>query len=579
MKTADGFGQLIDPAPKDLDLKDAYSKENLDAMRADQERRRGQWFSNYGPSVAQVAYSPGTLRKPLDTPPYSMLRQVSRESLIDRAIISRRVEDVKGLARKVVVPGKQRGWRVVHKRFDDPNFDSNDPNIQKRCLEMEHLISNPVNTYHKTFRDFLVVAVQEELIIDRRAMVIARDKKGRPVDYYLLPGDTILPVLYVLMPWMARRGITNERVARMMLSEEWSTKTGLTIDITNASYVQEVDGQIVGAWNKDEIDVEWTNPSGELNRWGFGTSVLEQSLQATGLLLNMFNFNKDMFRPGFPSRMLVLSGDYSAEGLSTFERQILGQGGPASPKSKMPVLPGPENMRAQVLDLAQTPSDMQFEQFFRLMASIKCSFFGMHPSRLNLSDRGPQGIILGSGNATGEISETINEEGLYSLLESNADWLTRSLIHPHYEDLVLIFDGITPQDERTMLSNLQLESQWSTKNEIRARRNLPPLSDDDGGLSIADPIWLQVVTAKKQEAQQAQQSQQYGQGDFGQGGQPPAGGGAPPEQGAPPDQGAQQMPPEMAAQGGGGQPQIPPEMLAQLMAQASGGGGQPPPAQ
>jgi hypothetical protein len=60
----------------------------------------------------------------------------------------------------------------------------------------------------------------------------------------------------------------------------------------------------------------------------------------------MFNFNEDLFRPGFPSRMLVLSGDYSAEGLSTFERQILGQGNPGSPKSKMPVLPGPENMRA-----------------------------------------------------------------------------------------------------------------------------------------------------------------------------------------------------------------------------------------
>ena len=555
----DQFGHAITPKAKDLDPKEVFSKANMETMDKNIERQRGRWFSNYGPTTSFMASTPGALRKPLDTPPFPMLRAVARESLIDRAIISRRIEDIKGLSRKVVVPGKQRGWRVVHRRFDDPNYDSNTPEIERRCRHMEELIENPNSTYHKTFRDFLTVGVQEEIIIDRRAMVIPRDKHGRPKGYYLLPGDTVLPVLYVLMPWMAQKGITNERVARMMLTEEWSQKTGLSIDITNAAYIQEVDGQIVGAWTKDEIDVEWTNPSGELNRWGFGVSLLEQSLAATALLLNMFNFNKDLFRPGFPSRMLVLSGDYSAEGLSSFERQILGQGGAGTPKSKMPVLPGPENMRAQVLDLTNTPNDMQFEQFFRLMSSIKCAFFGMHPSRLNLSDRGPSGFIVGSGNATGEISETINEDGLYSLLESNADWLTRTLIHPYYEDLVLIFDGITPQDEQTLLRNLQVESQWSTKNEIRARRNLPPLSEEEGGLTIADPIWLQVISMQQQQQQMAQQQQQYEQGDFGQGGAPPPGmppGGAPPPG----------MPP-----GGAPPPGIDPAALAAMAGAPPGG--------
>jgi hypothetical protein len=232
-------------------------------------------------------------------------------------------------------------------------------------------------------------------------------------------------------------------------------------------------------------------------------------------------------------------------------------------------------MRAQVLDLANTPSDMQFEQFFRLMASIKCAFFGMHPSRLNLSEKASQGALFGGANATGEIAETINEEGLYSLLESNADWLTRSLIHPHYDDLTLIFDGITPQDERTIVANLQLESQWSTKNEIRARRNLPPLLQEEGGDSIADPIWLQIVNMKQQMEMMAMQSQQYGQGDFGGG--PPGAEGAPP--GGPP--GAEGAPPggsPGAPPGAGGPPGgIPPELLAQIAAQAGQGGGAPPP--
>lgn len=530
----DMYGNAINPTKKDLTPEEFMSKSNMEKMGKEEMRRRGQWFSNYGPTVSNIGAISGTLRKPLDTPPFMMLRQVAKESLIDRAIVSRRVEDVKGLARRITVPGKQRGWRVVHKRFDDPNFDSSEKSIQRRCREMEELIEKPKRLYHKTFRDFLAVSVQEELIIDRRAMVLSRDRKGRPSGYYLLPGDTILPVLYVLMPWMAKRGITNERVARMILTEEYSLKAGVTIDISDAAYVQEIDGQIVGAWREDEIDIEYSNPSGELNRWGFGSSLLEQSLQATALLLNMFNFNKDLFRPGFPSRMLILSGDYSAEGLSAFERQILGQGGPTTPKSKMPVLPGPENMRAQVLDLTNTPNDMQFEQFFRLMASVKCSFFGMHPSRLNLAEVNPSGIVMGSGSATHEVSKTINEEGLYSLLESNADWLTRTLIEPHYDDLLLVFDGLHEESEAAVLQSLQVEGTWSTMNEIRARRNLPQLSDMEGGDMINNGVWLQWVNMKKQEKAQKDAQKQYEQGNFsgqqGQGG-PPQQGGAPGQEG------------------------------------------------
>lgn len=549
----DMFGHPIAPTKKDLDMREAFSKANIDKREIEEQRKRGQWFSNYGPTVTNIGSISGTLKKPLDTPPFIMLRQVAKESLIDRAIISRRVEDIKGLSRKVMVPGKQRGWRVVHKRFDDPNFDSSDRHIQHRCREVEEIIEKPMKVYHKTFRDFLTIAVQEELILDRRAMVINRDHKGRPKDFYLLPGDTILPILYVIMPWMAKKGITNERIARMILSEEFSQKAGIPIDISEAHYVQEIDGQVVGAWKADEIDVEWSNPSGELNRWGFGTSVLEQSLQATALLLNMFNFNKDLFRPGFPSRMLILSGDYSAEGLSTFERQVLNQGGAATPKSKMPILPGPENMRAQVLDLSATPNDMQFEQFFRMMASLKCSFFGMHPSRLNLGDRGPDGFIMGSGSSTHEVAESVNEEGLYSILESNADWLTRTLVQPYYDDLVLIFDGLHEESEAVVLQTLQMESMWSTKNEIRARRNLPPLSDDEGGDMLTDGIWVQWVNLKKQEKAQQEAQQQYEQGNFGQqGGQP-------------------------GQEGQGGEQQMGPEQMAAMQQMMGGGGGQQPP--
>ena len=53
---------------------------------------------------------------------------------------------------------------------------------------------------------------------------------------------------------------------------------------------------------------------------------------------------------------------------------------------------GKGNMKAQVLDLTSTPSDMQFEQFFRLMAAIKCSFFGNAPFSFKFVRPGASGI-------------------------------------------------------------------------------------------------------------------------------------------------------------------------------------------
>jgi hypothetical protein len=252
----DMYGNAITPNTKDL-LPETLEKA-MPNTRGDEEkkspevvRRRGQWFSNYGPIINNVGRLSGTLRKPSDTPPFMMLRQVAKDSLIDRAIIDRRVEDIKGLAQtKSMCRGNKgdgasyisvlttRGLMLVTKILHDA------------AGKWKIYYDKPNRLYHKTFRDFLTVAVQEELVIDRRAMVITRDGKGRPTDFYLLPGDTVLPVLYVLMPWMMKKGLTNERVARMMMTEELSQKAGMSIDITEAAYVQEVDGQVVGAWKR-----------------------------------------------------------------------------------------------------------------------------------------------------------------------------------------------------------------------------------------------------------------------------------------------------------------------------------------
>ena len=59
-------GNAISPTKKDLDPQEFLSKSNSEKIAVEDQRRRGQWFSNYGPNVTNVGSLNGTLRKPLD---------------------------------------------------------------------------------------------------------------------------------------------------------------------------------------------------------------------------------------------------------------------------------------------------------------------------------------------------------------------------------------------------------------------------------------------------------------------------------------------------------------------------------
>lgn len=484
----------------------SYTSLLKSAQEEKEEARRGTYFSDWGTEWAGIAAGPS--EKPAGTVSFNTLRKKLLQSQIDLVIFSTRKSQVKHLAKRCIIPNKQVGYRVVHERYADPNFDVTD-DIKERCREVEHFIDHPAKGIHSSFAHLATIAVHEEMCIDRKVMIKTLGRGQRPVTYQLIPGDTIKPVVEVVIPWMKKKGWTNVAVATEAMSEK------LGIDLTKADYLQVLDEKIVGAWDEQEIDVDITQPSIEINQILYGTSLLEVSLEATEAFLAAWNYNTELFKLNMPESVLVVQGNYDQRGLEQFRRKILQSTGPAG-NWRLPIIPGSKEFDIKSVQVRQSPREMMFDEFLRFVISIKCAAYRMHPSEINFGTDSGQSTVLNAGSEETQI-KTAQEEGLHSILENLAEWFTRSLVKPFYDDLVFIWEGLERHTEAERISMNVQKMQYQSPNEIRATEDLVPMSIPDD-LSKMDPneipqsaITVQLLQLKLEWEQMKNQQKQMEQ--------------------------------------------------------------------
>jgi hypothetical protein len=488
------------------------------------ERKVGRVYSQLHSLFGNVV-SYGAADKPVGTAPHRLLREAAKQSIIDALIINARIFQARHVARRVVVPDKEKGWCVVAKGQSDPHFKAS-ANIRERCREMEALISKPNPEFHPNgFRDFFIKAVQGELVVDRKVAILSNDSAGRPRSYHLLPPDDIKPRLEVLMSTMHEYNLSGREgrdQAYQVLYDKWG------YDISDCAYVQVLDGAITGAWHEEEISVDIVSPSDEIDQWGYGRSPLERSLEATNMLLMALNYNKDNFLRAYPEAFLIFEGEVNETDLEAFKRQIYSEVGPRGNQRLPTFATGDIQNKAQLLKLRDTLTDMQFIEMIRVFIALKTAGYRAHPSLLNFSpDQGAEAPII--SNKTEE--ETIalsQEEGFHSMLDNVSEWLTRALIEPRYDDLAMVF---SVQDKPTEVERIEIWTQklsaGATVDEWRAAEGLSDLKTATGGLQDgtyvnspyffqAQQLMLQQQQAEQEQAAQEQQAAQQQQAEADQ---------------------------------------------------------------
>lgn len=443
---------------------------------------------------------------------FELLRELSDTSPIDRLAIDTRMFQGKRVARRAM--GRDGvGFAVKHIRDADPEFEVPD-NIDKLCRQIEELISAPTSPFHTTFRDFMASAIEEELTIDRKAMVITRDRRGRPIRFHLIDGATVRPVPSIIFEELQQQHTTTENI-RILSYEEMAHKLSERhgVDMTNTAYVQIVDGTITGAWRAHELSVDITNPTVRLNWWGYGRSVLARSWRLSEAFLKAWNYNLELFRLNYPEAVLMVRGEYDEQGLAAFRRKVLGEGDGSENNWRLPILATDgENDSLQMAKLRDSPKEMMFEQFLQSLVRLKCAAYRMHPSLINFTvDSGGGGIVFNAPNEEKAIALS-QEEGFNSLLVSIADWLTRELIQPYHPDLCLVWVGLDRESEEARLQQIQQRvNSIYTINEVRQAEGLPPIKEiptNPGDYIGNFQQAVQIAAGQQQAAEQTETGEQ-----------------------------------------------------------------------
>ena len=469
--------------------------KRLEAAQKMQPTARGKFFSNYAryTSMAGLGYD-----KPPNTIQFDMLKMAKEKSMIDRLIIMARVQQAKNVGKRVIVPGKQVGFRVVHENHADPNYRPT-ADIIRRCKEMEKIMDSVNPEIHVNgFTDFFASAVDMVESFDHTPMVIVRDRSGAPMRFHLVDGTTVRPALEVIMRFMSDNQIPTKDAAL----ERYFRATGT--DLTNAAYVQVVQEVPVASWTKEEMSVYISNPSVMIDKWAYGAgSHLEQSLALTQTWLNAWAYNDGLFNQDSPEAMLMLYGDVDPVGLGAFQRQVLDQSG-SGDYQKVPVVQADEGFKAELIKIRELPKDLQFAEFLRMIIQLKTSAYRAHPSIVNFSiDKGGSAQLSIGNNSEDSIVRDAKEEGFYSLAHGIAGWLTRAIIKPRYDDLVMVFElDLDDENRRIEILNKQLDQGAMTFNEWRNAQGLK------GDLTYGDipgsAVYAGYAQAMQQSAQTAQ---------------------------------------------------------------------------
>lgn len=469
----------------------------------------GKMMSPYGQTAASTAA--GAMDKPRDTTPYRELQARYDKSVIDRVIILARQHQMKTVSRRCLTPDKGVGWQVQHVRSDDPNFE-NTESIQARCREAEEAIERVSSQmFSGGLPAFLLTMVRDQLVFDRKVMVHAWSNQEKLLSYWTLDPTTVKPRIEVLAPWLLVNPTLGEQGAAEFASYDLYNKgyrdvAGQPIDLATAAYVQEIEGRIVGAWTRDQMDVDTTLVENRTDALFYGRSIFEQSGEITDYITQTLEYNGGWFRSRVPEQLVFLGGDVDPDGLDEFQKRMYAGMQPGD-FHRIAFVPGDPDFKVQAMPLRQSMRDMAFPAWIRLLIAIKCAAYRMDPRIINFDVATGNDQQLWKSSSR-EMQLTLSqEEGFHTIIMDLENWFNRVIVKRMYPDLVLRWVGLDRPSAVDQIAVRLQSLQYKSVNEVRAETGVLHPIEVPGYPGVGD-IPLSVLQAMQLQDSQRQQTMQ-----------------------------------------------------------------------
>jgi hypothetical protein len=425
--------------------------------------------------------SEGYKRKPLSISG-KILRKMANTTPVIRAIISTRQTQVSDFSRPQA--NKYSTGFVVRKKrdyysSDEPKLSASDKKQIKYITDFIINGGDEANSwYADNFDVFLKKMVEDSLTLDAGSFEIVRNKKGLPVKYFAVDGETMYKA---------------DSLDDEAYDGDRKDERGYY-----PSHVQVVDGSIKAEYYPWDLCYGIRNATTDIHKNGYGRSELEDLINIVTWMLFGDAYNGKFFTQGSaPRGLLKVSGNVNRNRLAQFRQSWSAMVAGVNNAWKVPVI---ESDKMDWIDLQKSNADMQFAAWQEYLIKISCAMYKIAPEEI--------GFNLGNGTGGNAMFEGSNEarlkysrdKGLRPLLKNIEFWVNKFLVNPLDSDFEFAFVGLDTETEEKEVELLVKKVQNGMGyKEFRRAINLPEeLEEGDFPLNS---VFVQMESQKAMQDQ------------------------------------------------------------------------------
>ena len=417
---------------------------------------------------------------------FDMMRQMVDQTPILSAVVMTRIRQVKRFCR-VPEGGKGPGFQIRLK-----NQASN--KLQKEEQQSIDLLQNfftncgwetnprqRARMKRDNFSNFMSKIVRDSLVLDSAPIEteFKRDKSLGLDGFYAVDGATI----------------------RLCNEEGYQGDDEIFA-------LQVVQGNLRAAYTYDDLVYVPRNPRTDVLTGGYGMSETELLVKVVTGFLNAMTYNLKYFDSNaIPKGLLHLSGDYSADDISSFKRYWNSMVRGINNAWTLPVMVSKnQESKASFENFGVDVNEIMFAKWMTFLTSIICAIYGIAPDEINFESF-TAGTSSLSGSDTEEKLINSKDKGLRPLLSHFEDLFSDYIVSEFSDKYVFRWSGLDEKDEAQVWDE---EKTLLTVNEARKARNWDEIKEDWANAPLNQTLMQAWMAGKQQEAMAQQGMPQPG---------------------------------------------------------------------
>jgi hypothetical protein len=251
---------------------------------------------------------------------------------------------------------------------------------------------------------------------------------------------------------------------------------------TGIKYAQVINNIPYAYYGRDDLVFDCMNPRTDIEKAGYGYSIVEQAIDLVTSSINTFMYNAGFFTENrLPRGILLLNGSADQDEIEDIEDYIANlMSGPPTSQWRVPIVPSgrsksAENGNGRLLEwvnLQGTNKEMEFQGWFDLQLSGIVAMFGKSMEELGLHSQKSQPFIGADIEPRVEASKSLGLGDLLTFLQKHFNQILRYK-NPAY---VFEFVGYEKDDPKLAsdLDKIEVDT-WKALNEKRAEKGSEPL--------------------------------------------------------------------------------------------------------